>query len=376
MKLSICRLTFLAAASASVSLALFSQPASAQQQITHPWVAIRSLGMGGVRTSTGIYEENFFGNPARVTENPRAKFSLFELMLESKLSTIGNVYDLVANSDAAQDTLSNSAGDNQHARVQLSLFSFYLPNHGKWSYAFGFFIGEQTDLALRRSYQVNPGVIADVGPAFTIGRKFLEDENLSIGATVQAMYRVSSSSTAFSLLDLVQGNKLSPADSGGDGGGVDASIGAYYKIPYSIKNWLFTTGFSINNVLGGKFQQFTFKINTDGNPPIQQSRAYNIGVSTKRATWWKLQDTVFAFEVNDIGLNGGGSFYRLIHFGGETRYGIATPRLGFNQGYISAGVGLDFRVLTVDFATYGEELSLNAGGLQDRRYAVKFALQI
>ncbi len=375
MKPSLCR-SITVALAALVCIAVLPKSASAQQQIVHPWIAIRSMGMGGVRTSTGLYEENFFGNPARVTENPKPKFSLFDLMLESKTATIGNVYDLVANSDAAQEKLSDTAGENNHARVQFTLFSFYLPNHGKWSYAFGFFTGLQSDLALRRSYQINPGVIADIGPAFTIGRKFLDDENLSIGATVQASYRVSSTDRAFSLIDLVQGRKLSPADSGGDGGGVDGSLGAYYKIPYAIENWLFTTGFSINNVLGGKFQQFSFKINTGGNAPIPQSRSYNVGVSSKRSTWWKLSDTVFAFEVNDIGLNNGGSFFRLLHFGGETRYGIATPRLGFNQGYICAGLGLDFRVLTLDLATYGEEMSLNAGGLQDRRIALKFGLQI
>jgi hypothetical protein len=50
--------------------------------------------------------------------------------------------------------------------------------------------------------------------------------------------------------------------------------------------------------------------------------------------------------------------------------------LGLNDSWVAAGLGLDLRFFTVDFATYGEELSKNVGGLQDRRLAIKIAFQI
>ena len=77
-----------------------------------------------------------------------------------------------------------------------------------------------------------------------------------------------------------------------------------------------------------------------------------------------------------IGNNPNGSIFRLIHFGHELRLGVFKFRLGLNQGYIAGGLGIDFKVLTIDAATYGEEMSLNAGGLEDRRMAIKIALQI
>jgi hypothetical protein len=51
-------------------------------------------------------------------------------------------------------------------------------------------------------------------------------------------------------------------------------------------------------------------------------------------------------------------------------------RLGLNQGYLSAGLGLDVHYFTLDLATYGEEMGLNAGSFQDRRYTFNFGLHI
>jgi hypothetical protein len=60
----------------------------------------------------------------------------------------------------------------------------------------------------------------------------------------------------------------------------------------------------------------------------------------------------------------------------EARYGILAPRIGFNQGYLSGGLGILTRYVTLELATYGEEMRLNVGDQQDRRYAVRLAFQI
>ena len=54
---------------ALLGLAL-SPSAHALDQIIRPYQSVRSAGMGGVRITTGLYDENFFNNPARVTANP------------------------------------------------------------------------------------------------------------------------------------------------------------------------------------------------------------------------------------------------------------------------------------------------------------------
>jgi len=80
--------------------------------------------------------------------------------------------------------------------------------------------------------------------------------------------------------------------------------------------------------------------------------------------------------VIDFGNNPNGSLYRTLHLGGETHFSILVPRVGINQGYLAAGLGIDLKIFQLDLATYGEEMTLNPGGLEDRRYALRLGFQI
>jgi hypothetical protein len=135
--------------------------------------------------------------------------------------------------------------------------------------------------------------------------------------------------------------------------------------------------------MGGRFSNFSFKPIKDssGNPspanlPTQQPRTFNLGVAALKPTNGVLRDSTLALEFTDLGNNTNGSIYRTIHLGGETHLGILAGRLGINQGYLCAGLGLDLKFVTLDVATYGEEMSLNSGGYEDRRYALRLAFQI
>ena len=55
-------------ASVAACTLLSATPAFALDQIVRPFYGIRAAGMGGTRISTGLYDEVFYGNPARATE--------------------------------------------------------------------------------------------------------------------------------------------------------------------------------------------------------------------------------------------------------------------------------------------------------------------
>jgi hypothetical protein len=111
--------------------------------------------------------------------------------------------------------------------------------------------------------------------------------------------------------------------------------------------------------------------------PPNQPRSGGVGLSAERPTIGILGDTIFAIELSDIGNNPNGSFWRLTHWGAETHLtSVFAFRGGFNQGYLSAGFGIDLKIISFDIATYGEELALNTGEQQDRRYALKVAIHI
>ncbi len=353
----------------------FTPSSWAADQIIRPYQSVRNAGMGGVRITTGFYDENFFGNPARVTANPTWRVGLPDPLIEFGAGTFDTFGDLTEGDDTLSQ-VGNTAGNNNHGRIQMTFPSFYIPKgEGRWAFAFSIITSLQFDMNLHRNFQLDPQAIIDVGPAFTVGRTFLEDQKLSVGVTPHVTYRLASEAN-YGLDDLIRGASLSPLGSGGDGAHVDFDIGATYDLPWHYKEFDFTTGASINNMLGGKYKNIPVSLADLGTAPPEQPRALNVGVSAKRKSWGKLDDVVFALDVSDIGNNTDGSIFRLLHMGSEVRWRRLQARLGFNQGYWTAGFGADLKILQIDLATYGEEMSLNTGGAEDRRYALRLGFQI
>ncbi|MBU6375973.1 MAG: hypothetical protein KGQ59_08265 [Bdellovibrionales bacterium] len=362
----------------ALALLLLNAGAQASDQIIKPLQTVRSSGMGGLKLTTGLYEDNFFGNPARVLANPKWKVTIFDPTIETSRSTITNVSDVASSSGDSLAAIGDTAGNNNHGRIQLSTLSFYIPKgEGRWALAVAPLLTQiQFDVMLRNSYQISPVAIADIGPALTYGRTFFEDERLSIGVTPHVTARMATTSE-FTLPDLISGKSLKPGESGGAGAHFDVDFGSTYRLPLQLASFNFDAAFAVNNVLGGKYQNLkTIKIGSANTPPPAQPRSFGLGIAGIREEWGKFRNTVFGLEVQDLGNNKNGSLFRTLHLGGETNWRRLAVRAGLNQGYWTAGVGFDLWVLNFDVCSYGEELSLNTGGYEDRRYALRIALQI
>ena len=71
----------------------------------------------------------------------------------------------------------------------------------------------------------------------------------------------------------------------------------------------------------------------------------------------------------------GGSSWKHINWGIEAPMGSwFVPRVGFHEGYLTAGFGINARFLKLEFATYASELSSTPGRLGSRRVALRLAL--
>lgn len=350
--------------------------ALALDQIIHPYQSVRSAGMGNVRITTGLFEDNFFGNPARAAANPRWRVTLFAPSVELNSNTINTVKSLTGGGDFLQN-VGSSAGEENHGRLQTTMPAFYMPTLSsiRTAFAFGLITSTQFDIDLRRSFQISPQAVIDVGPAFTVAHTFLKDDALAIGVTAHAIYRLSSSAD-LGFVSLLKGTTLSVSNLGGEGGMFDFDLGATYTLPVKWKGFEFSFGAAVDNTLGGTYSNMKMSIAKVNNPPLAQPRSIGIGAVMHRNTWWKFRDTSLALEVSDIGNNTNGSFYRMLHLGAETQLWVLIPRVGINQGYLTFGVGFETRLLSIEYANYGEELSLNTGGLENRINAVRLAFHI
>jgi hypothetical protein len=354
------------------TLLLLSSNALAFNPIIRPFDSVRAEGMGDVRYSTGLYEENFFANPARAD----TEFQIVKLTAEAGTATIGAISELTK-SDASISDFADQVGKPISARVQLVVPGIYLKHFitDKWSLAVGLELSAQTAAEIGESGIIAPTTFMNVGPAVTLARRLLDEDRLSIGATLHTEYRASSNSI-YSISDFLSGTDLSNLVKGGSGFGADFDLGTTFRPHWTLGGFEYELAFAMNNLAGGKYTNFGGKIAGWSGDPIVTPRSYNFGVSATQKHVPFFDSIKIALESTDIGNNADGSYFRTLHAGAEALYGIFAFRAGINQGYIAAGAGVDLGFFDVNFATYGEELGLNTGDMQDRRYALEVGIQI
>lgn len=349
--------------------------ALAFDQINRGFQTLRSHAMGGTRVTTGQYADNFFSNPARAAANPAWKLTLFDMSAATNSSAISN-----ANSVSGGGSLqkfASTTGSNNYAKVQTSMPSLYLPELGRFALAIGMLSSSEGDLGLRSSYRADSFVLVDIGPAVTVARRFLPGDRLSVGVTTHFNYRLATKDD-YSLIDLIKGRSFRAKDVAGEGAGFDFDAGATYNLPATFKNFDFQAGASITNLLGGDYHQFKTSVIADNMPgPRAQKTALHMGIAARRSGLLVFHDFMSSLELTDIGNNANGSFFRLLHLGAEGKLvGWLVPRVGISQGYLCGGLGFDLPVVKIDLATWGEELSLNSGGFEDRRFGLRLAFEI
>jgi hypothetical protein len=364
--------------SASLLAPFAAQAERTYNNIIRPYQSARSVGMGGVRYTTGLYDENFFANPARVIDSPKWRIDIVNIMVELNSGAISNIDKITGGGDEI-DKLASTAGSNNHVRVQTVIPAYYSHafGNGRYAAALGLVTSMQGDIGLRRNMSLEPNVFTDVGPALTVARRFLKEDRLAIGVTAHYMYRLATQNS-FSTVDYIKGNKFNKDTAMGEGSRMDFDVGARHDLAWKPKGWEFQAALAMNNVTGTSYKANKPDLVSGSQPkPPRQPRTLNTGVSATKEGFLHFTKGTFAFEIQDIGNNDGGSLFRLLHIGGELAVkDYIFLRGGINQGYFCAGVGFDLPVLKLDLATYGEEMSLNTGGLEDRRYALRFGLAI
>ncbi len=343
----------------------------AVEPIINSFLSTRSEGMGGVSMTTGFYEENFFNNPARVIANPESKLTLFQLTAESNTHLIKALSNT---SGTLGDIANREVGQNLHERVQLVLPAWYLAAQGgrKFAIAFGLIASGQSNLNLSNSYQSSGSTLVDLGPALTFGYNVLNDDSLWIGTTLHGTARLSADH-AVNLMNIIRGSTVNLSSLTNEGAMYNFDFGVYYRF-LQVGPWELHAAAAGQNLLGGAFTSIPVSLFKVGSSPIKQNRSLGLGISVGRESWGFLGNTLLAIEATNIWNNGSGSLYRLLHVGLETHWKSIALRAGLNQGYWTAGLGLDFFYFALNFASYGEELGLNVGQQEDRRYTMNLGI--
>ncbi len=355
-------------------------PAYALNPIIRPYQSVRAAGMGNVRYTTGLYEENFFANPARTAANPTWRIQLPKITLEAGTGTLDTVSDLTRGGSSGLSGFADAIGRPISGRVQLLFPAYYSPHFlwaDLWAIGVGSFLSLQTVSSVGAAGQIDPTTVLTAGPTLSIARRLLEDRRLVVGVNLHTHLRASSGEM-FSVVDFLSKTKsVGTQIRGGSGIGIDGDLGATFRPRWGLLGFEYQLAAAINNVGGGNYNNLKKSVLTGwSKAPIRSARSYNLGVSASHKSLAFLDDLTIAIESTDIGNNTHGSFFKTLHIGSEATWSIFRLRAGINQGYYCAGAGINLGVFELNVATYEEELGLNAGVRGDRRYALDLGFQI
>lgn len=364
-----------------LSLLLLSTSALAMEEQPRSFRGIRSEAMGGLLYTTGNYSEALFGNPARLSEVDTWKFTMFETMLEVNTNVLSTASDLSSLKNASGSNTISSAtkliGKNEHLLAQF-LTGYYNPNFiGDLGFGVALLTAAHSNLTVNYTTDIDTQTIFDIGPNFDFSHPFF-DNALSLGLNIHFLYRVAADDTINSL-NFLTGGKLSFSNFGRQGFGLDADLGGYYHIPWEIPFMRLSVAAAVTGLTKSHFDEIrTSILKGPGVRPTNDDRLFHSGIRCDFPDWWWFSAPIFAFEVQDTGDSQKRiSFAKKTHFGAEGKLSrVFSLRLGLNQGYATAGLGVDLPVVKLDFSTYGEELSGNSGQREDRRFAFRLAFEL
>jgi hypothetical protein len=318
---------------------------------------VRPLGMGGAFLTLSNDENALFYNPAGLNDVKDARGAIlnpYGAVSENSLGFIRDLQDLEGTDEAAvANFLNDHIGEHQHSQATL------FPNFYTRNFAFGLLGSATMDLIVRNP--ANPEVVtdakADLAGLVGVAHGFL-NQTIQVGVTGKYVRR-EGVKTVFQAADIVVdfdpfADRTKETDFAFD-------IGTKFNLPVLFRPSLAVVVQNVGDLdfetLGGIPQQIHLGVGL--HPDF-------LGLSNTLAL--EMHDVTKEIESDD-------DTYKRVHLGAEVRFPtILAIQAGVNQGYYTAGVTLDFRILTLAAATYAEEMGSEAGQRADRRYVAQISL--
>jgi hypothetical protein len=358
--------------------------------------SIRSLGMGGAFFGLSDDEYALFSNPAGL--------SLRRTGAETMVRVNGHVSaDFVDSGFRLPTSWQSYLDERQKINGNAGLLPYFVSKN----FAVGFLIADtkgnlvpssrlldklsqlaNTDIntiinQIKNEFGVSTPLgemtfISDSGLVLGYAQE-VGDPNLHLGVNLKGIYRTGGRNiyTAGEFFNSDKKIEFDPKKIGGSGVGVDLDLGASYEMKNLPLGLLSRASLVFSNLLASEFSIS----HQDGTVP-RLNRTLNLG-------WYTVFDG-FAFvdnvhtlvDISNISLGGEtnpdlgartGSFVKKLHLGVELPIGRFSVRGGINQGYLTAGFGLNLYGIRLDAATYAEETEEMTKD-RSRRYAVTVAL--
>ncbi|KYG62098.1 hypothetical protein AZI85_07825 [Bdellovibrio bacteriovorus] len=324
--------------------------------------SIRARGMGGVLVPFVNDADALFVNPAALKRAAAIDIKLIELMAGANKTLVDSLDDL-QNIDANDPSTFND---------------FY----GKKLWAQGVGKAAISLPLISAGYLYDTEVTAELhNPAFPqfetyfrsdqaiyLGTAFSLGPSTYFGMSVKRITRQGGSTQELSISDIADSSSLSDIGDrfANKGQGYGADLAILHEIPLPIlKPTLTLVWQDVGNTAFKKTE------GDDAPVHIEQNLVFGAGVGMDLPGL----DWVIGVEGRRL-LNPEIEIGKKLHVGTEISLPLIDLRAGYNQGYLSYGVGVNFLIFHLDAVSYTEETGLYPGQDGDSRYMASLSIDL
>ena len=330
------------------------------RELTETWASARAMGMGNAYTAHVSNSDALFYNPAGLALGGGFKWTLFDPRVGASPAAISDVSNLASADDVSEmlADLYNTplwAGLGMKSAVQFGPIAFagfggadvsgLLTNPAYPTFGLNYFV----------DYGGVVGIGLPVGPLLNIGGSFRRITRTGTSAPLSAADLAEAAEDPDGLTNRLKNT--------GTGYGMD--IGAILTIPSPVRPLLSFVWKNIGNT--------EFDLEEGEAPPQRIESEMILGAALQIDLPLITITPALDYKHlnrNDVQLG------NKLHVGVEVALPAIELRAGLNQGYYTAGAGLNTGILRVDAATYGVELGAYPGQLEDRRYMVQVSFEL
>lgn len=366
---------------------LVATPALAQFPQEGPTLnrKVRNLGMGNVGIALqGTADSSPFYNPAGLNDLEKGRFQFFSPTFDMSKDGIRIAQDMkdltdslkASNGDAEATSIldqfiKDHVGEYEHLRLTLDVL-----NYARHNFAAGVLFDERIDFSFRNLAYPNFQVqnLGDVAGYVSGAYDFFE-KAIQFGVTLRptARFAMDEADQEITFADAVDGpngdplviSQLEKIKGHRFGLAVDLGLKSNLNFLKDVPGFGYLkpeVGFTWQDMGGVSFGA------ARGN-----EQAMGVGMAV-HPDIWKIKNSV-ALDFRD--LNQERDFLSKVHFGVESQLPwILALRLGMSQGYFTAGLGLDFWIMTIDAAYYNEEIGVFTREDNNARYAINISFNI
>lgn len=334
----------------------FLPTAFSQTRMIDTWSSVRAQGMGGAFTAVVSDSDALFYNPAGLAKEGGFTWTILDPRFGANgLQDLAELQDIVSSSSDMVDTLQRLYGRKVWAEVGAKT-AVKVSN-----FAVAGFVNSNANIALSNpaNTTMDLNYFFDYGVALGAGFSLVPDV-WKIGVTAKRIDRTGAAMKigAATLATLDMEELQNELQSRGIGYGVD--VGTLLTVPNDYKP---TLSVVYRNVGATSFSH-TSGAHAPPSTPGELVVGASMEIKSDLAAFRPALDYRYA-DKSDITIG------KKVHVGLEVDLPALDLRVGLNQGYYTAGVGLDFAFMRLDVATYGVELGAYPGQQEDRRYVLQ-----